>query len=225
MLADTPRSLQLDCSSLTQVSSRHVNLLWQAHLACTEAGVEMMLHEPSDGLIRVLRVLDLFHFFRLDDTCMVRHLREAAKPALTSGNRAYSDEFTAQPDKIDRAMGGFVEYLQQLRLPDMEAFELRTVFYEVAMNISGHGGIDSQERIVFSAVTDDEKMVMTFADSGVAFDPTVTRPAVDLRAAARGRQRRGFGLAMVSKLTDRMDYVRVHDAINLLTLEKRWSRA
>jgi len=224
LLGNAPKIVTLDCANLEQVSSRHVNLLWQAHLACEEAGVDLKLHRPSAGLIRVLQVLDLFHIFNLDDTCIARQLREAVRPTLDGANGTYSSDFTTDVRSVDEAVEAFIEYIGGLRLPEMTAFELRTVFYEVAMNITNHGAVGSREKVVFSAVIDDERIVMTFADSGRSFDPTVMTSKVDLRKAARGRQRRGFGLAMVSKLTDRMEYVRVHDAINLLTLEKRWSR-
>ncbi len=224
LLKAVPNSVTLDCSGLEQVSSRHVNLLWQAHLMCDDAGVGMTLHQPSSGLIRVLRVLDLFHVFQLDDTCLSRQLREAVRPVLENASETYADEFSAAPSSVDQALASFITYVQRLRLPEMTAFELRTIFYEVAMNITGHGRNRDSESIVFSAMVDEQRIVMTFADSGAFFDPTTSAQGMDLRAAAHGRQRRGFGLEMIRRLTDRIEYVRLHGAINLLTLEKRWSR-
>lgn len=222
-LAASPPSIDFDCSRLEHVSSRHVNLLWQAHLRCQEIGAAMALVAPSPGLIRVLKVLDLYDFFVADDRHSVRHLQEAVQTTVKNAETVYADEFRSNPEEIETAAHEFLGFLKGLPIPELIEFELRTIFYEVATNISSHAGIGDDGTIVFVARFEPVRLTMTFADSGVYFDPTSVSTTLDMGRAARGRQRRGFGVTMVAKLSDRMEYVRRHDAINLLTLEKKWS--
>ncbi len=223
-LSTEPPVLTVDCSRLEQVVSRHINMLWTAHLLCDEAGVRMHLREASPGLIRILHVLDLYDFFECDESFVRRSLQKAAGPALfDEDGRVYSDEFCPDSSGITEAQERFLAFLGELSIPEMIEFELRTIFYEVANNISGHAGVSPRDLVIFAATVNSERITMTFADSGMPFDPVAGAPEVNLREAAVNGQCRGFGLAMVKKMTDDMKYVRKHDAINLLTLEKRWS--
>lgn len=218
-----PTSVNEDCTQLEQVTSRHVDPLRGACLLCRELGIPMRLHGISAGLERVLKVLHARHFFGTSVGATAKSSLEGA-PNQPAGDvrGTYADEFSSSIKNIRDAQERFLHFLKDIHVPPMTEFELRTVFYEVLGNICLHSGMPSGERIAVSAHADNTKIVLTFADRGIPFDPIRDAPEIDLRVAARGGRQRGFGIAMVRKLTDRMHYVRQHGAVNLLTIEKRW---
>ncbi len=222
LLLQSPNVIVLDCSQLRHVSSGHISVLWRAQQICLDAGVRALLQSACPGLIRVLRTLDLFELFTSDDLSFRPQLRKAVR--LQSGSLAdvYVDEFAVDGKSIAKALDSFVQYLQRIEVPQETEYELRTVFYEVAINIQTHGQVSEGDLIVFTARADESKITLVFADSGIPFDPTKHGNGLTLIQAARNGQERGFGLMMVRKLSDQMSYVRVVNAINVLTLIKEW---
>lgn len=202
-----PDEVIIDCSKLTRVASGHVSILWEALQKGREAGVTLRLREPSDDLLRVLRLLDLDTFFPRE---------------VEPGSGTYDDRFAASSTEIDRALERFRRYLKVQAIPEPLEFELRTAFYEVVTNIRLHAAATGAIEVSFSAVREGTKMTLTFEDSGIPFDPTTTAPNQDIASRARLGQRHGFGLVMIRKLADYITYSRRDGAVNVLTLERRW---
>lgn len=218
-------TILVDCSRLEQVVSSHVNLLWQTYERCTEKRRTMRLHRVSDGLTRVLQALDLHEFFPDESQTQPVDIRAVqGLQSITAARSDYVDAFQADGDETTRALDRFMSYLEDMRLSDTLKFELRTVFYEVATNIRTHALLREHDSIRFEARSDGERIMLKFSDEGIPFDLTSQPQVVDFRAAARRGQRRGFGIAMISQLSDRLTYNRENGTTNVLTVEKNWSR-
>jgi anti-sigma regulatory factor (Ser/Thr protein kinase)/ABC-type transporter Mla MlaB component len=218
-LADNPGSVSLNCSLLENVVSSQIGFLWEVRRKCNEAGAELQLLSPSSGLICVLKALDIYDQFL--------HPKESIPEAYLPAGRvvptkSYADEFNPDIGSIDKALNGFVGFLQSLNLPHITIFELQTIFYEIATNIRTHASMPKGEQIVFTAHSDDKKIALAFTDSGKIFD--ITKHPTDLNAelAGKNKQRRGFGVVLIRRLADKIEYIGGKFGMNILVLEKRW---
>jgi anti-sigma regulatory factor (Ser/Thr protein kinase)/anti-anti-sigma regulatory factor len=226
LLKGRPGVIVLDCSKLEHPNSSHIKVLWWAYQRCAAEGVSIHLASPSLNLRRVLKALDLYHIFLgVSDDDVVKTQQIYIEPM--SGE--YSDEFSANAKSIDAALGKFMSFLLSLHpvslhLPELILFEIRVMFYEIATNIQNHGFFDHCGTIKFSAVSNESSVVMTFVDSGKAFDPTSSMADVNLKVSAHNKQLRGFGIALIRKIADKMSYNRTDDATNVLRVEKYWKR-
>ena len=208
ILRNSSDTVALECSQLTHVTSSHVNLLWQTKHKCDEANKELHLAFPTKSLLRVLQILDLDELFEYEHDDLPGQ---------------YSDEFGANSDSINVALDRFARFLSLADVPDVIKFELRTVFYEVATNIRTHSGLGENSPIHFIADPQTSGMTLTFEDEGPAFDPTTRAGELDLKRAARDGQKRGFGIVMIHKMVDKIDYDRRSNDTNVLTIHKNWS--
>ena len=53
----------IDCSQVEMGTSRHISMLWEAKSYCENISVKLVLRSVTLGLLRVLKVLDLFDLF------------------------------------------------------------------------------------------------------------------------------------------------------------------
>ncbi len=223
VLTKRPGLITLECGELDQVVSSHINLLWQAYLACTESKIGIRLRNASTGLVRILRALDLYDFFADGQGTARINTAGLCPEEVTARPDKFADAFGATPEAADDAMTRFLVFLEDLGLPEIVRFELKTVFYEVARNIVDHSGLDDGGKIAFAVKTNPVKIEMVFEDSGVAFDLSSEKQVIDFRSAAQKGQKRGFGIAMIHRLTDDVAYARTPRDTNVLTLTRNWS--
>lgn len=221
-LTGQPDVLALDCSQLKRVSADHISSLCGAYQSCERAGVSLRLTATSPGLARVLEVLDLDGLLLDRETTVKASRRTVCRWAAEGFRRMYVDQFRVDADDITRSSETFLCYLNSLRVPEITAFELQTVFYEIAMNIAAHSKTLEDERVVFTAEADDRGIVMAFTDSGEPFDPTTHEAVFEPKAAGKERKKRGLGITMIRRLTDKISYCRKHDSLNILKVEKHW---
>jgi len=212
--------IAIDCSRLEDVVSSHIGALLYAHQMCSESGVSMRLDSPTMSLIRILKVLDLDGVLEVKDNPAATQLRQTTTLHLGGKTRAYADEFAANSKSVDEGLQRFLEYLDSLHLNKTTKYELRTVFYEIATNIRLHAKSEGDNQIVFVSRVEGSKIVMVFTDSGIPFDPTRLVEDSDEQMANKTRQIRGFGIPMIRKLTSSVSYNRIHDTMNILTVEK-----
>lgn len=205
-LAQGAKLIEIDCSLLVRVTSSHINGLWLAHERCQAEEASVELTHMSDGLRRVLEALNLTRFF----------LREAPGPAR------FALEVLPAAEHIDTAMSKVVSFLTKSGLPEITAFELQTIFYEIMTNIRLHGQLQPDDLISVHVKVEEHKVTLSFSDAGVSFDPTSHDLDVEAREAGRQRQCRGFGLAMVKGLSESLKYARTADARNQLIITKSW---
>ncbi|MBU0985478.1 MAG: ATP-binding protein [candidate division Zixibacteria bacterium] len=222
VLDNRPPGIVLECVALEQVVSSHINLLWQAYLACKESGTGIKLKNASPGLVRILRVLDLYDFFIEGTGTSKIRLADYVPEEVTARSDSFRCDFPATAEAVDDALTGFLAFLDKLGLPEILKFELRTVFYETAMNIVDHSGLTSDCTIGFEARSNPMKIDLVFRDQGKPFDLSRGKVDFDFKAAARRGQKRGFGIAMIRRLTNEVAYERMAKDTNVLTLTRNW---
>jgi serine/threonine-protein kinase RsbW len=209
----------LDCSELLGASSSQVRVLWHARARCLAAGAGMRLVSVGPGLERVLRVLDLYGLFTVETDPPAHAKGAGAETTGCAGRTAFEIRCEPSIEGIDKAAAEFRSFLVRLGLTEMCTFDLGTAFYEIATNVRLHGKLASGETLSFSAVGENGKMRLTFADSGIPFDAASNVPKINMSEMVKRRQNHGMGLALVARLTDSMSYDRV-DGRNVLLLEK-----
>ena len=221
-LEENPSSLTLDCSLLNNVISRHIWCLWETYLACQKNNVELKLESPTYGLTRILRVLDLYDFFAQKITGCDTWTKAVAKSFFPGKPGTYIDEFMPQSKIIEEAIDRFMGFLESAQVSMIQAFDLRTIFYEVVNNIMTHSSMETSESIVFTAELSESKITMVFIDSGDSFDPTQIPDDYNPESVLKSKQTRGYGLTMLRRLSDSMKYIRKEGILNILVIEKSW---
>jgi anti-sigma regulatory factor (Ser/Thr protein kinase)/anti-anti-sigma regulatory factor len=221
-LLGEPRSeIALDCSLLRRASSSHINTLWEAQTRCEDAQVRMVLACVRPCLERILRILDLYELFTIESETDVDRPHE--RPGVVSGGsgEGLSIDLRASADGIRVGLDKLREYLIRSDASDVCVFDLETVFYEIATNISRHSGLDGADLISFEATQVDGKISMRFCDHGRPFDPTGKTAVFDPGEAIKAKQRRGIGLTLIKRLVDGISYERLNDGSNVVVLDKR----
>lgn len=213
----------IDCGGLQNVTSSHINLLWRSYLKCKDAGRTLILQAPTDRLRDVLKVLDLFEIFFPGVADERKESAPTGSPPAT-GKHSFQLKFNAAIGDIHEAVDRFKEFLRNAGIGPKAAFELKTVFYEVSTNIRLHGSLADDDVIRVNAESGNRVFRMEFIDPGRPFDVTRRAETFDVMRAIKTKQTRGFGLAMVSRMTDRMRYERKEGRYNVLTLEKVWDQ-
>lgn len=88
---------------------------------------------------------------------------------------------------------------------------------EAVSNVIEHATLaDDSRQIDVSVEINDQKIVIRIQDKGRPFDPRPARKEPD----SRSYPRRGFGLYLIQKIVDKIEYERTVDGQNLLTLTK-----
>ena len=118
----------------------------------------------------------------------------------------------------------FQRYLDDLGLSELSAFEMATVFYEIATNIRLHAELKAGDSVEFSSVLKEERIHLRFADPGKPFDPLWALDNYDPETALKKRWKHGLGLTLVKRIVDSLTYTRYKSRLNVVKLEKRVSR-
>jgi anti-sigma regulatory factor (Ser/Thr protein kinase)/anti-anti-sigma regulatory factor len=211
----------IDCSSLEHVASRHIMLLWQAFNTCQELGINVRLTSVTYALTQALKLLDIYNLF-LDDSGQLARKKKIVKSVdadLQSLDLAL--RFEASTKGVADALMDFQRYLDGLGLSELSAFEMATVFYEIATNIRLHANLKTDDRVEFSALLKEDRVYIKFTDPGAAFDPTSVRDDYNPGTALKNHKKSGLGLTLVKRIVDSLTYARNDNRINELKLEKR----
>jgi anti-sigma regulatory factor (Ser/Thr protein kinase) len=124
-------------------------------------------------------------------------------------------------DDISSTFIRFHDFLKKLRVSEMHAFDLETVFYEIATNIFRHGELSPVSFISFSATLEGQDLELRFEDEGKEFDPTGYSRHFDHHEAIRQDERHGLGITMIQRLVDEISYERADGIRNVVILRKR----
>ena len=216
--------IKIDCSSILQISSSHIGLLWQAFFDCRQAGVALLLDSASDGLKRVLVTLDVAEIFGIDERTIERYQQNQFETFKIQASQQYDDRINVSKLGTEAFLLRFSSFLKTLGISQNAAYEIRTVLYEILTNICNYSGLEESANIEFTAHTDSQGIALTIRDKGISFDPTKFKRTTDFASAAQKRQHRGFGLVMVNKMVNEIQYSRTNNGYNLLTLVKRWGK-
>ena len=212
--------ISIDCTLLQRVTSSHINILWQTYVRCIENKVKVDFAGVSDNLKRVLVMLDLYDLLIAKPIEYTELTGHDAPIRMKNIGRELKLEFPAEKEDIDLAIDSLRQFLKTLKLPEFTAFEIETVFYEVVTNIRLHGHIPEGSVIKAAVTITSNGIRLRFIDRGISFDPTGLSKTYDPNLAACRRQKRGYGMVMISRMTDKIHYERQDDCLNVLTLEK-----
>ena len=130
-------------------------------------------------------------------------------------------ELHATPEEVMRAVEALRKFGEARELPATLLFGLTLALEECASNIVNHAlkrDPNQTFRVIFEHT--GSEMIIELRDSGAEFDPTLA-PASD-GIAADDDPPGGWGIFLVRKYTDEMNYVR-DGGENVLRLSKRLS--
>jgi anti-sigma regulatory factor (Ser/Thr protein kinase) len=219
-IQERPSAVELDCSVFEQTVSQHIKFLWEVKTVCEEANIPLVLTEVTGSLIRVLKVLDLYHLFQIDKVITEEHDAVAHQPALKDLHDT-TIIFAPTCSGISNAMTEFRSFITPLNLSEKIITELETVFYETATNIRVHSGLPNNARVTFKLRIEGDKALLQFEDEGKPFDPSAYPVDFEPTEAINKGQKRGYGLTLIHRMTESMSYERRHGLVNFLTLEKK----
>lgn len=224
IISSNVKEIDINCSELTRVVSAHVGALWLTYCRCDQAGIHMNVISPSEALLETLRAMNLLEFilpeYSETTTEPLMRIQEDGNDSL----RFLAMEFQASEEEIDRALKSLEKFLHRLKVDPTSTAKILTVYYEVATNIREHSSLGSNNTIEFSADADSYGVTMQFVDLGDEFDPTLVDTSFDPEQAIREGKTRGFGLAMIKKLSDSISYLRQDDRQNVLTVAAKWRK-
>jgi serine/threonine-protein kinase RsbW len=218
-----PEAVVFDCSLLNRVTSDHISMLWRARQTCEMAGTHIRLESLHEGLVRVLRALDLEEFFVLEVRERAGHLTSTTGVG-DQPDQSFTHEFAASILGFNSAVARFNVFVQSLHIADTLISELQTLFYEIGFNIIKHAQLDPRDRITVSGEAKHDRVVLRFIDPGCPFDPTKYATVQDFPLAASQRKTGGLGIMMVQRLCDHMSYSRTADGRNVVVIEKGIAR-
>jgi anti-sigma regulatory factor (Ser/Thr protein kinase) len=103
-------------------------------------------------------------------------------------------------------------------VPTHEARLMVLAIDEAISNVIEHADLDQDNRFVeLSIEIDEQRIVAEILDRGKSFDPTPRRA----EPVPGQYPKRGFGLYLIHKIVDSMEYARTDDGRNLLRLTKK----
>ena len=223
VLAGSPDCILIECSNLSRVTSGHVGAIWLARSICEETGTRLSLSSASQSLIRVLKALDVYECFSTVDGW------DETEPqvARSSSGRSFREtgslklKFCLTAIEINRALEELKRHLLSAGVEDITAIAVETLLYEAATNIRNHSGLDSQSEAGLTVCFNGDSVILKIVDHGREFDPTTAPGQFDPEVAISKRQKHGFGIAMMRRLSDSMSYARENGLHNVLTITKK----
>ncbi len=215
------QNLTFDCSALALVHSSHIGLLWKAKEICHRKSATVTLEGTSNSLIRTLQALDLMGEFTFGEACDF-DLQPATQPIPIQSGEPHTGHFDADVAGVDQGLRDFMEALEGWQLTEEMKFDMRTLFYEAATNIRCHSGLSADSRIRYRATLSNCELQLVFEDNGRPFNPTSRPDTYNPEAAAQNRQMRGFGISMIRRLADEIEYTHKNNTTNVLSMTRRY---
>ncbi len=136
-------------------------------------------------------------------------------------NRSMISEITvdAETSNLDRLIEFVDNCLISEGCPQKNVKKMDVVVEELFVNICSYAYPDNEGKVTVFCRYVDNIIKITFYDTGVKFDP-VQRSEVIIGHDVSEWSIGGFGIHMVKKLVDTMDYIRIGDA-NVFTVTKK----
>ena len=216
------REILINCANVAQVTSTHINMLWKARSVCEENDCKIRLSEVTDGLRRVLDILDLAPFFSETEPSREIANRPGIPDFFAASPQSMKMEIVLRSGEISKSQRELREFLKALNVTQSCSTELQTLFYETVTNVRLHSGLSSDDVLSLDIKITGNEMQMKFTDGGKPFDPVSVEISYDPAYMMSSHQKRGLGLVMIRRMADRMFYERSEDGKNIVTLEKIW---
>ena len=222
ILSHRPRLLLLDCSNVLFASSCHVGLMWETRVDCLRLGTTLQLTDVSDQMKMVLCTLDLETLLIARDDSIVKSTDQLPQPAPLHVSEPFHDSVTLSRTGVGEGLDRFLAFLSSLRLESTMLFEFRLIYYEVVMNIRLHSGLRENDVAVIDVSVGEGGVALTFRDTGTPFDPAAFVSTYCPESTVRSGRVRGFGLILIHKVADEIEYAREKATTNRLTIVKKW---
>lgn len=216
------KKLFLDCSQLSDVTSRHITAICHSMFECEKKGIDCKLISIPDSMLIVVKHLKLNDLLLLEDQSS-DDFSDTTKIVAISQDTTNVIRLKFEADKsiIKDNLEKFKTFLHRLNLPEKTAYELSTIFYEITMNIKTHGYKNHPNKISFKAEMLDNEISLRFRDAGEKFDPTQYAPDYDPEKSIKKGRKRGLGLILINRIIDKMTYTRENGKVNRLILTKK----
>ncbi len=221
MLALKSRKIQINCEQIETLSSGHVELISRLHRYCDSKKVAIAFIEPSSELLFTLHMLG-FDVMGIDSK-VAEEFNDSNKIIIPESHYApYDDQIELKLGEVDKAVKRFIAYLNPIGIPKVQLYVLRTLVFETATNISLHSQLTQDDTLLFRAILDNSQVTLSFCDKGIYFDPTAYRQSSNAMTAARYGVWQGYGISMIKKLSDTVQYQRTENLENELVLTIQW---
>ena len=177
---------------------------------------------------------------QFDDITMIALRFSPPVPADETANQRFSLVLAADTNNVDELSAFIVENLEKAGCPEKIREQIELAAEEVFVNIAryaykdyaGQGECDADNSIswgsceitlTIGSVNDKNAggtvMILTFTDCGIPFNPLEhTEP--DINSPLEEREKGGFGLLIVKRVMDMVEYR--YNGMNRLLLKKCW---
>jgi anti-sigma regulatory factor (Ser/Thr protein kinase) len=183
---------------------------------CLDARAVLRIENASPELTQMLDLL----YPRMDLTA-TGSIGIGAAHVMAS----YSSAITPQRQNVKAAVEHLLFLLNDLKLSNRTVYLIRSLVEEVMSNISLHSGLKDDARVFLHLRVESTKTVMVVVDDGIPFDPTTWNARTGPVARPPGDPRLPFGIKLLNRLSSRMEYFRMQDAVNVLMLERTKRRS
>ena len=129
--------------------------------------------------------------------------------------------FAADVGKMNEVQDFVSECIKTDGADEMTVMQIALAVEEVFVNIASYSYPDSEgdAEVTVERLADPSAIRITFADSGIPFDP-LNAPPPDVNLPAEERPIGGLGIFLVRELMDDVSY-RYENGKNILAFEKR----
>lgn len=128
--------------------------------------------------------------------------------------------FPAELEALDDVLGWIEEFLDEVGCPMKNTMQITVAAEEIFVNIAHYAyrGQEKQGSAFLTLENDSRGVSLTFADSGIKFNP-LEKDDPDTSLSAEERKIGGLGIYMVKKTMDETGY-RYEDGNNIFTIRK-----
>ena len=129
-------------------------------------------------------------------------------------------EVTADVNKLRDVLGFIDSLLEEAGCPMKVQMQIDLAVEELFVNIANYAYTDGKGKAQISALVTTRRAEITFADSGIPYDP-LAKPDPDITLSADVRPIGGLGIFLSKKLMDEVTY-KYEDSKNVLTIKKQY---
>ncbi len=146
-----------------------------------------------------------------DLTMLCLEVKETGKPRFLT--------VPAEKSQLSRVSGFVEDFLDEVGCPLRTRMQIALTVEEIFVNIASYAYPEGAGEARIDVAAENGVLTLTFADGGVAYDPT-EKPDPDLTLSAEKRQIGGLGVYLVKKTMDSVSYRR-ENGQNILTVTKK----
>ncbi len=140
--------------------------------------------------------------------------------AHTAGPRQYNFETTSSPSNLYAMCNFVVDHAAQAGISEKQISKIKISIYEACLNVIEHAYHSRPDNPIKLTVTYDQKQFkVEILDHGLSFNER-KRKQYDVEEAMKNRQTGGFGMHIIERAMDEIDYVSDPVNGNCLTLIK-----